>query len=508
MSSVEVLNGSRTRRAVAAAVSGVALALAFPGAALWPLALIALAPLIAAARNARSWREAFLLGELALTITWLINVPWVVFVMAYYGQLGTVTGVLIFIALALVLGVYGALFAVLVYLARPDARFVTWLPVPLLWTATEVARSVLLTGFPWNLLGTTVIDVRPLAMLSSLAGPYALGALLAFFSTVVAYQFSGVSNRSRLVSIATAFAVLIVAFAVGGFMLESRQRSLGEPTASAALLQPNIAQEMRWDARQLLDIFERMAQMTDAATEKKVDAIIWPESTVPLTYVRTDFFRDYVESTSRKANVDIILGSVAEDEADPSRIWNAAYLVSNGETKGRYDKIRLVPFGEYVPLRKFLFFAEKLVHQVGEFQFGANDHPLSGRFHYGPAICYEVVFPRITAKQIENGADVLVTVTNDAWFGRSAAPEQHLAQARMRAIEGDRYLLRAATTGISAVVDPTGRVVQSQPLGTQGTIVARFSPRHSKTAYVRFGDWFAAAAVLGSVVVLFVRRRR
>jgi apolipoprotein N-acyltransferase len=291
-------------------------------------------------------------------------------------------------------------------------------------------------------------------------------------------------------------------------MLESRERSLGNPTASAALLQPNIAQEMRWDARQLLDIFERMAQMTDAATEKKVDAIIWPESTVPLTYVRTDFFRDYVESTSRKANVDIILGSVAEDEADPSRIWNAAYLVSNGETKGRYDKIRLVPFGEYVPLRKFLFFAEKLVHQVGEFQFGANDHPLSGRFHYGPAICYEVVFPRITARQIENGADVLVTVTNDAWFGRSAAPEQHLAQARMRAIEGDRYLLRAATTGISAVVDPTGRVVQSQPLGTQGTIVARFSPRHSKTAYVRFGDWFAAAAVLGSVVVLFVRRRR
>jgi apolipoprotein N-acyltransferase len=154
-----------------------------------------------------------------------------------------------------------------------------------------------------------------------------------------------------------------------------------------------------------------------------------------------------------------------------------------------------------------LFFAEKLVHAVGEFQFGTNDHPLVGKHRYGPAICYEVVYPQVTSTQVRNGADVLVTITNDAWFGRSAAPRQHLAMARMRSIETDRYMLRAATTGISAVVDPLGRIVQQLPLEQQGIILARFSARHSMTPYVRFGDWFAVVAVAATFIFLFLRRK-
>jgi apolipoprotein N-acyltransferase len=158
-----------------------------------------------------------------------------------------------------------------------------------------------------------------------------------------------------------------------------------------------------------------------------------------------------------------------------------------------------------------LFFAEKLVHQVGTFQFGTNDQPLRGRFAYGPAICYEVVFPQITAAQTRHGANVLVTVTNDAWFGHSAAPTQHLANARMRAIEDNRYLLRAATTGISAVIDPTGRVVESLPLDDEGIIMARFAPRQSRTAYVRFGDWMSVPFIVvlfGALAVEEVKRRK
>src|SRR5207237_3831987 len=153
-------------------------------------------------------------------------------------------------------------------------------------------------------------------------------------------------------------------------------RPTGTPNTTAALLQPNISQEMRWDTANLIDIFKRMTTMTDEAVKHGASIVIWPESTVPLSYSSTDFYREAIESTSRDANVDIILGSVAEDPQESTKLWNAAFLVSGGKTIGHYDKIRLVPFGEYVPLRKMFFFAEKLVHAVGEFQFGTTDTPL------------------------------------------------------------------------------------------------------------------------------------
>jgi apolipoprotein N-acyltransferase len=188
-------------------------------------------------------------------------------------------------------------------------------------------------------------------------------------------------------------------------------------------------------------------------------------------------------------------------------LWNAAFLVSGGRTTGRYDKIRLVPFGEYVPLRKMLFFAQKLVHAVGEFEFGTNDTPLRGKFAYGPAICYEVVFPEIPRTQVRHGATVLVTITNDAWYDGTSAPRQHLNQARLRAVETDRYLLRAATTGISAFADPTGRIIAELPMGREGTIYAHFKPKETMTPYVRFGDWFAILAAVVVMIAIFVRIR-
>jgi apolipoprotein N-acyltransferase len=159
-----------------------------------------------------------------------------------------------------------------------------------------------------------------------------------------------------------------------------------------------------------------------------------------------------------------------------------------------------------VPLRRVLFFAEKLVRAVGEFEFGTNDRPLAGKRSYGLAICYEVVYPQISRTQVRNGADVIVTITNDAWYDGTSAPAQHLWQARLRAIETDRYLLRAATTGISAFVDPTGRMLSSIPMGKDGIIYAKFQSRTSITPYVRFGDWFAWAACAMVLIALLKTR--
>ena len=488
--------------------SGVLFALAFPDAGIAWLIFIALVPLFVALARARSWREAVLLGWLSQFTAWLMMVPWVVRVMSHYGGLPYVTGVLLFVAMCMILGLYGALFAFAFWRISPGARFGRWLLVPLAWAAVEYARTYVLTGFPWNLIAASIIDYTPLVQFDRVAGPYALGVLILLPSILIAWLIvARPRGIARTLAIAGVAIVCFVWWATGIVAAKLFVRPTGAPSARAALLQPNISQEMRWSESSLLDIFNRMMTMSRAAAAGGAQVVVWPESTVPLPYATTDFYRQPVESLSAASNVDVILGSVAEDPERADRIWNAAFLVSGGRTIGHYDKIHLVPFGEYVPLRKMLFFARKLVRAVGEFELGTKDAPLDGRFRYGPAICYEIVFPQIARRQVMHGAGVLVTITNDAWYDGTSAPRQHLNQARLRAVETDRYLLRSGTTGISAFVDPSGRVVSELAMNQQGIIYADFEARHSMTPYVRFGDWFAWGAV-GAVIIGAIRKER
>jgi len=485
--------------------SGVLFALSFPDYSLGWLAFVALTPLLIAIVRSRRGREAFILGWLSQTVAWLMMVPWVVRVMSHYGGVPYPTGVLVFVALALLLGLYGGFFALIVFWMRPGVRFRTWLLIPMAWAAIEYARTYLLTGFPWNLIASAIVDYRPFVQIDRAAGPYMVGAMVVLVSAVFAWLISQTAPRIHRTLVAIALvAFAFIWWATGYVAAKMIERPSAEPQIVAALLQPNISQEMRWNQENIVAIYDRMMRMTSVAISKGATVIVWPESTVPLSYATTDFYRTAIEAISARSGVDIILGSVAEDPSQPNRLWNAAFLVSGGRTTGHYDKIRLVPFGEYVPLRKMLFFAEKLVHAVGEFAFGTNDRPLRGILAYGPAICYEIVFPQITRTQVRNGADVLVTITNDAWYDGTSAPRQHLNQARLRAIEDDRYLLRAGTTGISAHIDPTGRILQEIPMGREGIIYARVQPRRTITPYVRYGDWFAWVACL-TVIIAAVR---
>ncbi|MBV9497433.1 MAG: apolipoprotein N-acyltransferase [Acidobacteria bacterium] len=483
-------------------LSGALFALAFPDAGLGFLAFVALAPLFIALARSKTWGEAFMLGWVSQIVAWLIMVPWVIRVMSHYGGLPYYLGVLIFIAMAFYLGLFGAAFGLLVYWIRPGASFVRWLTIPLAWAATEYGRTYLLTGFPWNLIAAAIADYTSFIQIDRVAGPYLVGAMILLPSIVIAWWVTQPApGIRRLFVVAPIAIVMFVWWGTGLVAAKLNVRTNGTPPMRAALLQPNISQEMRWSRENVIEIYQRMIGMTDEAVKHNVATVIWPESTVPLSFSSTDFYRDEIENVSRTYNVDVILGSVAEDAAQPDKIWNAAFLVSGGKTIGHYDKIRLVPFGEYVPLRKALFFAKKLVHEVGEFTFGTRETPLDGKFRYGPAICYEIVYPQITRTQVRNGADVLVTITNDAWYDGTSAPRQHLNQARLRAVEDDRWLLRAGTTGISAVVNPAGEIVHELPMGRQGIIYAEFQPRQSTTPYVRFGDWFAWLAILATFAV-------
>jgi apolipoprotein N-acyltransferase len=490
-----------------AILSGLLFAWSFPSVAQGWLAFVALAPLLVAIVRAKSTRHAFVLGWAAQTTAWLVMVPWVVRVMSHYGGLPYAAGVAIFIAMSLYLGLYGALFAAIVHRLRLGMAFLPWLLVPLTWAAIEYARTYLLSGFPWNLVATAIVDYPSLIQIDRFAGPYFVGALVLFPATVAAWWITQrPTGIARVFVVGSLCIVLLVWWGTGLVASKLNARPNASEPMTAALLQPNITQQMRWDESNVVTIYQRMIAMTEDAARNGAKIVIWPESTVPLSYTETDFFRASIEELSKRHNIDIILGSVATDPARSTRLWNSAFLVSNGTTIGHYDKIRLVPFGEYVPLRRVLFFAEKLVRAVGEFEFGTNEHPLVGKVAYGPAICYEIVYPQITRTQVRNGASVIVTITNDAWYDGTSAPAQHLAQARLRAVEDDRYLLRAATTGISAFVDPTGRMLESIPMGRDGIIYAKFQARKTITPYVRFGDWFAWMAC--AVVLIGLIRRR
>jgi apolipoprotein N-acyltransferase len=491
-----------------AALAGVLFALAFPDYSIAWLAFIAFVPLLYAIVNAKSARQAFLFGWLSQTIAWLLMVPWVVRVMSHYGGLPYATGVAIFVAMSLYLGLYGALFALVVYALKVRERFLPWLLVPLAWAAIELARTYLLTGFPWNLLGAAVVDYTPLIQIDRFAGPYFLGFLVLLPAVTITWLITQRPHPMLRMMVGSAVAIVMFVWWATGYVREKvATMDARDQIYTAALLQPNISQEMRWNDANVIAIFQRMITMSEAATREGAGVIIWPESTVPLSYAVTDFYRDSIEAFSAQHKADIILGSVAEDPSQPNKLWNAAFLASGGKTIGHYDKIRLVPFGEYVPLRKMLFFAKKLVHEVGDFEFGTNDRPLRGKHAYGPAICYEVVYPQITRTQVLHGADVLVTITNDAWYDGTSAPRQHLNQARLRAVEDDRWLLRAATTGITAWVDPTGQVMQEIPMGREGILLARFAAKKTVTPYVRFGDWFAYLSVVVVMIALVARRR-
>jgi apolipoprotein N-acyltransferase len=490
-----------------ALATGVLFALSFPNAGIGWLMFLALAPLLVALTRARSGWGAAGLGWLSMSTAWLIMVPWVVRVMSHYGGLPYAAGVAIFVAMCAILGLYGALFAALVWRFRVGTSFLRWLLIAPAWAAVEYLRTYLLTGFPWNLIAASIVDYTPLVQFDRVAGPYALGVLILLPSILIAWLIA-VRPRgiARIVAMGSVSIVMFVWWATGYVASKLFARPTSDPVAVAALLQPNISQEMRWDAENVLAIFRRMMAMTgEALSRGDVQVVIWPESTVPLSFAVTPFYRQAIEELSRTRGVDVILGSVAEDPSGGNKLWNAAFLVSGGKTVGHYDKIRLVPFGEYVPLRRMLFFAHALVHAVGRFEFGTKDTPLDGKFRYGPAICYEVVYPQIPRTQVVHGANVLVTITNDAWYDGTSAPLQHLNQARLRAVETDRYLLRSGTTGISAFADPTGRLLESLPMNRQGIIYARFQPRTTVTPYVRFGDWFAWLASL-AVMIAAVRR--
>jgi apolipoprotein N-acyltransferase len=277
------------------------------------------------------------------------------------------------------------------------------------------------------------------------------------------------------------------------------------------LVQGSVEQGQKWDPTRASEIFSRYLELSRRAVRSGARLVLWPESSTPFLFEESPA-ADAIRNLARESQTRFLVGSDQVERTSPPRYFNSAFLIQpDGAVGGVYRKMHLVPFGEYVPFKHVLFFAAPLVEAAGDFSEGdrVTVFPVGGG-SISTAICYEVVFPELARRAVLDGSRLLSTITNDAWYGRTSAPWQHFDQARMRAIEQGRYLVRAANTGISGIVDPYGRVVERSRLFEPAVIVGDVRFLEGLTVYARMGDTFAYACLLLSVVVCVwpVRWRR
>jgi apolipoprotein N-acyltransferase len=391
------------------------------------------------------------------------TVSWVVEVMNLHGGLPLPVAWAVMLLLASYLALYPALCAVLT--ARAIRQFGVnglWL-APALWVATEWLRGWVGGGFPWALLGTSQATVTPVIQLASVTGVFGVSALVALVSAAAAVTVLSKETRQRWAA-AGVLALLILVIALGTWRVTGGSLVTRGPVLKVGLLQGNV--EHKWDPRYRDEILSRYLRLTSQVITAGARLVVWPESSTPFFFEAESVYAAPIRELARTTHTSMIIGTDQfERDAAGDRIYNSAVMLGeDGSSRGTYRKMQLVPFGEYVPLKSLLFFIGPLVQKVSDFSPGTDPVVLeSADVKTGVAICYEVVYPWIPRAFAARGAQLLTTITNDAWFGLSSAPYQHFEQASVRAVEQGRYLVRAANTGISGVVDPYGRVLQASP---------------------------------------------
>jgi apolipoprotein N-acyltransferase len=514
------------------ALSSLLQVLIFPLPGLYMLSWLAFAPLIVALLHARPAGalevegavrlqaakpgQAFLLGYVSGILWYAGTCYWIYNTMRDHGGLSAPAASLALFLFCLYLGLYHGLFGWLVSLAvGPDHDYRRALvAAPFLWVAVELART-LITGFPWELLGTAQVDNISLSRITTLTGVYGVSFEIMLVNVAVAAAFLVHKKRRNMLLIAALTAAAVLQ---SGRLVDAPPL----PADHAALLvQQNIPVDETWTR----DTFQRtLHELTDLSIEKereasngvsskqgKVDLIVWPESPAPF-FTSDPLFREPVSQMARTAHTWVVAGAIGtnpamQDNSSHSEVFNSATLISpEGEWRTRYDKVHLVPFGEYLPFPRLFAFAGGLTKEVGEFESGKSRAPLTaGNTRLGVFICYESIFPGEVREFAQQGADVFVNLSNDGWYGDSGAYAQHLNQTRMRAIENDRWILSTTDTGVTASIDPYGRTVAGLPRKERGALVAPYALTSVTTFYTRHGDWFAWLCAIISAVALLTR---
>jgi len=480
-----------------AALSGALLTLSFPSFGHPAAAWVALTPLLVILHGTRSPGLAFGLGLTTGAVHFAGTLPWLTQVMTEFGGFPLPVGVLLNGLLVAYLALFPAAFAVMVVVVL-RARSGEWglLSAAPVWLTTELGRMWLFGGFPWELLGYSQTSVLPVSQLASLFGVHGVTLLVVFINSALALALVGPrAQRVRVLAVATGVLGVVVLFGVWR-LTDNRLVRDGTPLR-VGLVQGNILQADKWDPAMRSTILRRYLDLSRQSAADGARLIVWPESATPFSF-EDHPDGDAVRQLARDTGAHLLFGSTQSRRDPVPRVFNAAFVLRpDGETAAVYQKMHLVPFGEYVPFRALLFFVSPLVESMVDFSPGISPVIMPiGAHRISTAICYEIIYPGLVRSFVRHGSELLTTITNDAWYGRSAAPHQHFQQAAMRAIEQGRYLTRAANTGISGVVDPYGRVLARSALFETAVITEEVRLLSGLTLYGRIGDLLAYLCVV------------
>ena len=493
-------------------LSSVLQILCFPSPSLYFVCWVALAPLFVVLidrRYSSTLLRAVLLAYFSGVVWYAGTCFWIFHVMHTYGNLPRPVAAGILVLFCLYLALYHAAFGLLlgwVTRCRVFANARALIVAPVLWVAVELGRAHI-TSFPWDLLGYAQVNNLPLTRMASFTGVYGLSFVIALVNSILALGFL-LPREHR-----TAVAMVGV---LGAIALESGvlvPYPAIHPDHAAELVQQNLPIfEASW-APAYYDL--TMAQLVQLSASSVAQAersspalIIWPESPAPF-YTSDPRFQHWMTALAQDSHAYLIIGSLGvnpTDRPDKSLFFNSAQLIGpDGGFVARYDKIHLVPFGEYVPFRNLLSFAQSLTHDIGELSRGNRRDTLQVEGHgIGIFICYESIFPDEVLQFARNGAELFVNISDDAWYGEYGAPGQHLNMARMRAIENNRWLLRTTNNGITASISPLGQIIAQAPRNVRTVLQAPYSFESGTSFYTRHGDWFAHLCAIISLVAMFL----
>jgi apolipoprotein N-acyltransferase len=503
------------RRGLAlAGLSGLLLAASFPPIDLDFLAWIALVPLLHALRG-RTPKQAFWLSGVAGLIYFCGTIYWVTNSVNFYGHVPLLPATLITLLLCAYCSLYPALFgaaAVRLRDARPAVFFAT---APALWTTLELARTYVFSGFPWVLLGYTQYRHIALIQVADVTGVYGISFLIVLVNASIAEILA---DRKALRSLIVAAVIAAAVLAYGTYRL---RHTGSNGSIRISVVQGNIEQDRKWDPAYQSEVIATYHRLTGEALKDRPDLIIWPETATPFYFggegdsaVLTKDLRRFV----RSIGTPLLTGTPTYERTGQGYLLrnSAVFLNGDGAVEGIYTKHHLVPFGEYVPLKSsILFFVDKLVQAIGDFQPGSEYTVAAVRsaatgttVRVSTVICYEIIFPNLVRQFVSRGAAVMTNITNDAWFGKSSAPYQHFSMAVLRAVENHVPIARAANTGISGYIDANGRILAESGIFTEAELTQTLFPGSSRTFYTRYGDLFSYLCVIATIAPLVFPAKR
>jgi apolipoprotein N-acyltransferase len=488
-----------------AILSGALLILSFPKYGSGFVAWFAFIPLLFALHRATSIRQAILLGFITGVVGYTGIVYWIVYVVVNYGYLPIYLGIVIMLLLACYLSVYLAIFAAgIVYLRGKTSLY---LIAPVLWICMEYCKSQLFTGFPWENLGYSQYLNLYLIQFADILGVFGLSFLIILVNVSLFEIINKRSKREYIIAAAVSL-TLVSVYIYGIFRVDNIDKLLQNPSVPSmevSLIQGNIDQSIKWNEnfqKETLNIYEDISLKNIPVSG---GLIVWPETAVPFNFQDENDLHRQIRNLSIKTKSNFIFGSMSYFRRNHYvDFYNSAYLLSpEGKVKGKYDKVHLVPYGEYVPLRNVFPFIKGLTAGIGDFSKGDGYFPLSAADRkIGVLICYEGILPFAARMYKKESAEILVNITNDAWFGSTSAPYQHLSMTIFRAVETRLYLVRAANTGISAIVDPRGHIVAQTNIFQKDSLKGKVKFLKIPTFYAEHGDILVVICFMLSIFCL------